>query len=126
MEKLKFRILIAEDDEGLRRQFAYILSEEGHDVSSVDSGEAAISLLKSEHFDLVVTDVEMGGAMSGVRVAGRSFLDYPKTKVIVVTGMLGLSNTAVGRAGFPGANETLFKPLDADALIAAVARVLAD
>lgn len=119
------RILIAEDNEALRRQFEHVLHDEGYDVSCVDSGEDAIDLLTSRHFDLVVTDIEMRGVMSGVRVAGRRLIAYPKTKVIVVTGMTGLSNSAVGRDGFPGAVETLFKPIDAQELVAAVKRVLA-
>ncbi len=118
------RILIAEDSDRIRIQYDFILSEAGFDVVSVATGEAAIQELQNSHFDVVVTDLEMEGLMMGVRIAAQRVTDYPRTKVIVVTGMVGISRAAVGRHGLPGADETLFKPVNAQTLVATVKKVL--
>jgi DNA-binding NtrC family response regulator len=125
METADIKLLVAEDDPQLRRQFEYVLSDAGYSVETVPTGEAAREALTSSHFDIVVTDIQMGGAVSGVSIAGRAILDYPETKVVVVTGMVGIASSAVGRSGMPGAHATLFKPVAPEKLVSTVAAVLA-
>jgi len=124
MTKAKTKLLIAEDDPKLRRQYEYILSDAGHDVESVASGEAAYEALLSNHYDLVVTDIEMGGSMSGVAIADRGCVDYPKTKIIVVTGMVGIEDVEVEQSQLPGAHVMLVKPVLPEKLVSTVESAL--
>lgn len=120
------KVLIAEDDSRLLRAYEFALSDAGYDVTAVTSGEAAHAALVSKQFDVAITDIQMGGTISGVLIAGKGVIDYPNTKIIVVTGMIGLAGSAVGRAGLPGAHATLFKPVEAETLLREIETVLAD
>ena len=122
MENVK--ILIADDDLRLLRAYKFALEEAGYDVTAVSSGEAAHAELVANKFDVAITDIQMGGSISGVSIAGKGVIDYPDTKIIVITGMVGLSDSAVGRAGLPGAHATFFKPVEPSALIEAVETAL--
>jgi CheY-like chemotaxis protein len=53
------RILVADDEEGLRSFIAEVLETEGHEVVTVPDGAAAIAELSKRGFDLVVTDLKM-------------------------------------------------------------------
>ncbi len=53
------RILLAEDDLGLRRLFVEILREAGHTVDETGDGAAALELLRERHPDVIVLDLRM-------------------------------------------------------------------
>ena len=56
------RILIADDHDSLRRGLAQALSEASHDVDEAPNGNAAIEKLHEGFFDVVVSDLKMGGS----------------------------------------------------------------
>ena len=58
------KILVVEDDAGLREALIDTLSLAGYRCVKADSGESALLQLKNHHVDIVVSDVQMGG-MSG-------------------------------------------------------------
>jgi two-component system cell cycle response regulator CpdR len=62
------RILLAEDDESMRLYLARALERVGYQVVSVDRGTAALPLLESERFDLLLTDIVMP-EMDGIELA---------------------------------------------------------
>ena len=59
------KVLVVEDDAGLREALVDTLSLAGYDCIEADSGETALLQLKKNHIDIVVSDVQMGG-MSGL------------------------------------------------------------
>ena len=59
------RILVVDDEEYLRALISQVLRNEGHDVATAESGEAALEAFQQERFPIVVTDIFMGG-MSGL------------------------------------------------------------
>lgn len=61
----KFRILIIDDEEGLRVSLAAGLELEGYEVLDVPSGKRAIECVRDQPFDLVITDMKMPG-MNGL------------------------------------------------------------
>lgn len=79
------RILLADDEEGLRTLLRYTLSHQGYEVIAVENGERALEELSRGHFDLVLTDVWMPKA-SGFDVLThlREIPDPPRA--IVMTG----------------------------------------
>jgi len=116
----KVRILIAEDDEKLLRVLRYALGDAGFATEGVTSGEKALAMLEHSFFDVLVTDINLEGTVSGIALLGRCISDFRKTKVIMVTGMVGLANSSVGISGFPGATSTMFKPVEPENIVNAV------
>lgn len=64
------RILVVDDDEAYRTMVTTVLMREGHEVTAVASGEAALETLEDAAHDLIVLDVEMPG-MSGLELLNR-------------------------------------------------------
>ena len=61
------RILIADDHDLLRRGLAQALAEAGHEVEEASNGNLAIEKLHEGVFDVVVSDLKMGGS-TGIEV----------------------------------------------------------
>jgi two-component system response regulator PilR (NtrC family) len=78
------RILVLDDDQGMREFMEIMLTKEGYDVTSVDEPSKAINLCRKIDFDLVITDLRMP------KIDGIEFLktikDHrPETIVILIT-----------------------------------------
>ncbi len=107
-------ILVVEDDAPLREAMCETLVRAGHHVEDVDSASAALSSLKCEQFDLVLSDVQMKG-MDGHGLLERIKQDAPETPVVLMTAY-GSIEQAV-RAMQSGASDYLSKPFEADVLV---------
>ncbi|MBI5864875.1 MAG: sigma-54-dependent Fis family transcriptional regulator [Planctomycetes bacterium] len=118
----QFTILLADDEETLRRNLAQVLEEEGFDVIACCDGSAALRAMKSSTIDAIITDLRMPG------VTGMDLIDHarklcPTAPIIVVTAF-GEVETAV-EAMKKGAQDYLAKPLIFDELIFKLKRLLA-
>jgi DNA-binding NtrC family response regulator len=111
------RVLIAEDEEGIRAFLAEALERDGHDVVAVPDGEAAVAALREGTFELVVTDLRMPKA-DGMTVVRAARLEQPDVEVIVLTAF-GDVRSAV-EAMKLGAYEYLEKPIESPAAIRAL------
>jgi Nif-specific regulatory protein len=87
------RILVADDHDALRRGLALGLAAAGHEVEEASNGNAAIEKLHSAYFDVVVSDLKMGGS-SGLDVLKTTKALHPSTSVILMTAF-GSVSTAV-------------------------------
>jgi two-component system response regulator HydG len=118
------RILIAEDNEALRRGIALALRESGHRVEEVASGDAAEARLRDparEAPDVVISDLRLPGA-DGLAVLRAARERDPRTAVIVMTAF-GSVEVAV-EAMRAGAFDFVLKPCELDPLEVRVARAL--
>jgi two-component system cell cycle response regulator CpdR len=84
------RILLAEDDQAMRAYLSRALENAGYDVVAVDRGTAAVPLLETEHFDLLLSDIVMP-EMDGIELAQRCSEVSPRTKVMFITGFAAVS-----------------------------------
>ena len=84
------RILLAEDDTVMREYLSRALERSGYAVSAVDRGTAAIPLLESEHFDLLLTDIVMP-EMDGIELAQRAGEMVPDLRVMFITGFAAVT-----------------------------------
>ncbi|MFO0695308.1 MAG: sigma-54 dependent transcriptional regulator [Polyangiales bacterium] len=102
------RILVAEDEEGLRSFLSEALESAGHEVVAAADGEEAIATLRAEPFDVLITDLRMPRAdgMAVVRVARTEQSDV---EAIILTAH-GAVSTAV-EAMKLGAFDYLEKPI---------------
>jgi signal transduction histidine kinase/CheY-like chemotaxis protein len=80
------RILVVEDDEGVRAAVVDMLSEMGYRVSRATNAENALELLKSEAPDLIFTDVVMPGALSTREFTRRAQEMHPGVKILYTSG----------------------------------------
>jgi Nif-specific regulatory protein len=103
------RILIADDNDSLRRGLARALSAAGHDVEEAPNGNAAIERLHEGAFDVVLTDVKMGGS-DGLDVLRTAKVLYPHMTVILMTAF-GSVHAAV-EAMRIGAFDYVAKPFE--------------
>ena len=87
------RILIADDHDALRRGLVRGLTEAGHEVEEASNGNAAIERLHDNYFDVVLSDLKMGGS-DGMDVLRTTRALHPTTAVILMTAF-GSVNTAV-------------------------------
>lgn len=84
------RILLAEDEDAMRCYLARALEKAGYEVAAVDRGTAALALLQSERFDLLLSDIVMP-EMDGIELAQRCTRISPQTKVMFITGFAAVS-----------------------------------
>ena len=84
------RILLAEDDQVMREYLTRALERSGYAVSAVDRGTAAIPLLETEHFDLLLTDIVMP-EMDGIELAQRAAEMAPDLRVMFITGFAAVT-----------------------------------
>ena len=87
------RVLLADDDESLRRVQEYQLTKAGFIVTTCADGKAALDEFRENLHDLVVTDIRMP-ELDGLELLARLRAISPETPVIVMTGH-GTVDTAV-------------------------------
>jgi CheY-like chemotaxis protein len=83
-----FVALVVEDDVFQREYLADLLKSEGLEVVECANGEVAELLLASTGPDLraLVTDIELGGEMSGVQLAQYAKRKFPDLNVVMISG----------------------------------------
>ncbi|HEV2956761.1 MAG TPA: response regulator [Xanthobacteraceae bacterium] len=81
------RIVIAEDEEGLRGFVARALALDGHDVTAAADGAEALELISRHEgrFDLLLADIRMP-VMDGIALALAAARDYPQMTILLMTG----------------------------------------
>ena len=90
------RILLAEDDAVMRAYLTRALERAGYAVSAVGDGAAALPLLESERFDLLLTDIVMP-EIDGIELAQRAGAIAADLRVMFITGFAAVTLKA-GRA----------------------------
>lgn len=79
------RILIAEDEDSLRRFVARALEMDGHHTVQAGDGAEALEHLQAEAFDLLLSDIRMP-AMDGIELAGEAAALVPQMPILLMTG----------------------------------------
>ena len=115
------RILIADDHDALRRGLARGLTEAGHEVEEASNGNAAIERLHDSYFDVVLSDLKMGGS-DGLDVLRTTRALHPTTAVILMTAF-GSVNTAV-EAMKIGAFDYVQKPFEIEEMEVKIEKAL--
>ncbi len=80
------RILLAEDEDGLRNLIARALTQDGHEVVATADGAAALDALATATgaFDLLLTDIKMP-LMDGIALALAAARDHPELVILLMT-----------------------------------------
>ncbi|HEX2520969.1 MAG TPA: sigma-54 dependent transcriptional regulator, partial [Terriglobia bacterium] len=118
---LRNSILLVDDEAGIRQSLSAVLREEGFKVETADSGEACLSLLENQSYELILLDVWLPG------IDGLETLDALKKKgvsseVVMISGH-GTIETAV-KATRLGAFDFVEKPLSIEKTLLVVKNAL--
>ncbi|MBX3272812.1 MAG: sigma-54-dependent Fis family transcriptional regulator [Sandaracinaceae bacterium] len=113
------RILVVDDQRNMRTTTSMMLRSAGHDVDEAASGEEACERVAQDAFDLVLTDLKMGGK-DGIDVLRTVKEQSPLTEVIVMTAF-GTIESAV-EAMRIGAYDYIQKPFAEEELLVKVER----
>src|SRR5574339_646874 len=103
------RILVVDDHDSLRKGLVRALANAGHDVEEASNGTVAIERLQDSQFDVVLTDLRMGGA-DGMDVLRTTRSIQPSAAVVLMTAF-GSIHTAV-EAMKIGAFDFVQKPFE--------------
>lgn len=115
------RLLIVDDEKGIRDALAQVFEYEGQEVRVAEDGPDALLVANTFQPDLVFLDVKMPG-MDGLEVLARLGDESPGSLVIMISGH-GTIDTAL-EATRRGAYDFLEKPLDTDRLLVTFRRAL--
>jgi putative nucleotidyltransferase with HDIG domain len=116
------RILIVDDEEAIREIVHSMLTISGFRCQQAASGAEALALLESgEEFELILTDLMMGG-MDGIALLERTKEKYPDVPVVMVTAVHDISVALAAIRN--GAYDYLLKPFEREQLLAIVRRAL--
>ncbi|WP_316860224.1 cell cycle two-component system response regulator CpdR [uncultured Cohaesibacter sp.] len=116
------QILLAEDDNDMRRFLARALQNAGYEVVSFDNGKSAYDRLREEPFTLLLTDIVMP-EMDGIELARRATELDPDLKVMFITGFAAVALNPDSQT--PKDAKVLSKPFHLRDLVNEVGKMLA-
>ncbi len=119
MTEKDWKVLIIDDEEGIRRVMSITLGDAGYQVLTAEDGEKGIQVCKEESPQIVITDIRMPG-IDGKEVLRRLKETDPDKEVIVVTAF-GEMELAI-RALQLDASDFITKPINDEALFVALER----
>jgi CheY-like chemotaxis protein len=120
-QQISLRVLVVEDTLLHQRLEARLLERQGHVVTITSNGKEAVELLETQHFDLVLMDVEMpvmDGLTATAVIRRRERSKGGRTAIVAVT-----SSARPEECLEAGMDAHIPKPLRLDALKATVAEL---
>lgn len=79
-------LLLVEDESSLRELVAEVLGTYGYETTPAEDAAVALKALEHHAFDVLITDVNLPGAVSGIELAGLVHQRSPTTMIIMVSG----------------------------------------
>jgi nitrogen regulation protein NR(I) len=108
------KILVIEDDRGIRDTLQRVLAEEGHEVTVESRGDAGLARATRDSFNLVITDWRLPG-LNGLELVRQLHADRARLPIILITAY-GTTETAIEAIKF-GAYDYLLKPFNVPELL---------
>ena len=118
------RVLIADDEEPMRKLVARAIAMDGHDTVTAQDGAEALEILVRERgaFDLLLTDIQMP-IMDGIALALSVARDFPRLTILLMTGFADQRERASNLNAI--AHDVITKPFSVADIRIAVADALA-
>jgi CheY-like chemotaxis protein len=118
------RVLIADDEESMRRLVARAIGMDGHDTVTAQDGAEALDILTRDNgaFDLLLTDIQMP-VMDGIALALSAKRDFPDLTILLMTGYAAQRERASNLNAI--AHDVISKPFSVADIRTAVADALA-
>ena len=118
---IKDKILVIDDEAGIRSSLKGILEDEGFSVTTTDTGETGLDILKNKNFDLVLLDIWLP-QMSGLDVLAKLKTEEEDSQVVMISGhgSIATADTATTLGAF----DFLEKPLSLEKVVLTVKNAL--
>jgi signal transduction histidine kinase/FixJ family two-component response regulator len=113
------KLLLADDEEGIRKVLSIALEDSGYEVLTAANGEEALEIFRRNRPPIVMTDIKMPG-MDGIELLQKIKQEAPDTEVIMITGH-GDMDLAIKSLKFE-ATDFVTKPINDDVLEIALKR----
>ena len=117
------RILVIDDDEKLRRMVCRTLRRGGHEVIEAEDGVAGLRVFKTDHPEIVVTDIVMPGK-EGIETICDLRRESPSLPILAMSGGRASSDDYLHFASLLGADAILAKPFRSEDLLHEVDKLL--
>lgn len=114
-DKTPHTILVVDDEPEIRRALSRVLSGKGYRVIAAASAANALAIMKTEHIDVLLSDIDMPG-MTGIELATEVRRLYPEVVRIILTGGASLE-TALRAINDGEVHRYLTKPWQQDELL---------
>jgi DNA-binding NtrC family response regulator len=125
MKNLRFpglpRVLIVDDEEGVREGLRQLLQREGLHVETAGTAEDGVRRVEERSFDIIFLDLNLPGE-DGLSMLGTLRLGTPPPDVVILTGYGTVANTV--EAMRKGVSDVVEKPFSSDRILAVTKRVL--
>jgi len=113
------KVLIVDDEEGIRSVLADALESVGHETVQAEDVDAALLCLDEQPFDILLSDLRMPGPLDGMDLVRRSRARWPGMQVIVLTahGSVGAAVEAIKLGAFDFIEKPISSPADLRSLV---------
>jgi PAS domain S-box-containing protein len=115
-------ILVIDDEKRIRDACKRVLSEQGYEVATADSGELGLKMIEENYYDVILLDLMMP-SLSGFDVLTRVKTLHPDSVIIVISGYVTIENSI--EAMKKGAFDFIPKPFTPEELRPLVAKAIA-
>ena len=116
-----YRIMVVDDENIVGKMLRAVLEQDGYTIELFLSAAPALTRLKEERFDVVITDLKMKG-LDGLEILQTVKKEYPDTKVIMITAYASLDATVDALRG--KVDDFFPKPVRIKDLKASIERLL--
>ncbi len=110
MSEARLRILVVDDEPGIREQLVDLFARLGHATSTAATGELALAELDAKPFDVAVVDLNLGGGIDGIDLLRQARAGHPDLTVVLISARATIAKAV--EATKLGAFDFLEKPLE--------------
>ncbi|MDD5065828.1 MAG: response regulator [bacterium] len=122
-DKVKEKILIIDDEQGIRDLFCFLLRPKGYDVFTAADGEEGVAMVKKENFGIIFLDVHMP-KLRGPEVLKIIKQINPKQLVIIFSSSSDPNYVFEENAESYGAYRCLYKPVEISQILGIISEAL--
>lgn len=116
------RIILAEDNDILRKSLSFFLESKGFSVDQFSDGEEALNAIENNNYDLILTDINMPGK-SGMEITQYVRQHINSDTPIIILTSSGVEQTELDSFDI-GANEFIAKPVSPAVLLVRINKLL--
>ncbi len=121
LKQIPKRMLVVDDEKSVRDLLAEYLNEYGYEVTCAENGQDALKIYKEEHFDIILSDLNMA-PMNGLELLNKVKEIDSDAIFIMITGYPSISSSI--EAIKKGARDYITKPFNIDEIRMKIERAL--